>query len=207
MIAFLCGKLIGSSLEQIIIDVNGVGYRVYIPASILGRLPEVGKEVTVHTYFYVREDVMALYGFLEGKELELFEKLISVSGIGPKVAIGMISAISGANLIQAVIREDLKTLQNIPGIGKKTAQRIIIELKDKFAKAAAISDISAEMLIVDGSAPYSGAEDAIQALLTLGYSQGEARNAVDRVCSVKPELGEVESIIKLALKELLRAQL
>ncbi|MHB8171579.1 MAG: Holliday junction branch migration protein RuvA [Thermincolia bacterium] len=206
MIAFLRGKLIESSLEFIIIDVSGVGYRVYTPSTVLGRLPELGSEVTVYTYYYVREDLMALYGFLDTDELGLFEQLISVSGIGPKVALGMLSAISGGNLIRAVIQEDLKTLQNIPGIGKKTAQRMIVELKDKLAKTAAQKgDFVEELSVGNGFIAPSGAEDAVQALITLGYGQGEARTAVDRVLAINGGVTDPESIIKLALKELLRA--
>jgi len=205
MIAYLRGKLIESTLEYVIIDVGGVGYRVFTPASILSRLPETGREVMIHTYHYVREDVMALYGFLEGKELELFEQLISISGIGPKVAMGMLSTVSGAELVQAIIREDLKCLQNLPGVGKKTAQRIIVELKDRLAKTAALrGELPEDMAKITQTALLPGAEDAIQALMALGYQHGEARTAVDRVLVDTSGPSGPEEIIKLALKELVK---
>ncbi|WP_461569880.1 Holliday junction branch migration protein RuvA [Thermincola ferriacetica] len=198
MISFLRGELNYIGEDYIIIDVHGVGYKVYVPASFIGKLPACGQPVTVFTHLYVREDVMQLYGFPDREELELFEVLLQVSGIGPKVAVSVLSAIPASSFKQAIVNEQVGVLMQVPGIGKKTAQRMILELKDKLGK-----------LPGRGQAPPVSAnfapntEEAVQALIALGYAPNEARKAVNKVVNTHPELG-VEESIKKALLELAR---
>lgn len=182
--------------EWIIVDVNGIGYKIGIPSSAVSKLPSIGKEVKIFTHLQVKEDEMALYGFLSQDELNMFERLISVSGIGPKGALGILSTLSPADLCMAVITEDIKTLSSAPGIGKKTAQRMILELKDKINTLEAIGMGGEPVLELQQNGT---AEEAIVALAALGYSRVEAAKAVNDV--FKEDMS-VEDIIKAALKKL-----
>ncbi|NLM12997.1 MAG: Holliday junction branch migration protein RuvA [Epulopiscium sp.] len=196
MIAFVKGILEFMTEEWLIVDVNGVGYKISIPSSTMSKLPSIGKEVKVFTHLHVKEDEMALYGFMSQDELNMFERLISVSGIGPKGALGILSTLSPADLCMAVITEDIKTLSSAPGIGKKTAQRIILELKDKMNTLEAIG-IGGEPVL---EFQQNGiVEEAIVALGALGYSRVDAAKAVQDVFE---EDMTVEEIIKAALKKL-----
>ncbi len=201
MIAYLKGTVMQAGGEYIIVEVAGVGYKVNVPASIFARLPAVGGEAQIHTYLHVREDVMQLYGFLEPEELELFEILLQVSGIGPKVALTILSAMPAANFRLAVINEQLSELTAIPGVGKKTAQRMVIELKDKLVK------LSRGEIVPVPLAPAGGqvAEEAWQALVALGYSAGEAQRVVRKIATAPGAPAAVAEIIRLALRELGRA--
>ncbi|MTV49702.1 Holliday junction branch migration protein RuvA [Heliobacillus mobilis] len=134
MIAFLRGRLVGRGEDCLLVDVSGVGYRVFVPATLFGSLPREGKEVLIHTYFHLREDQAQLYGFLSEEELEFFRLLLEVSGIGPKVGLGILSSFSATDVQRAIISEDVMALTRIPGIGRKTAQRLVIELRDKLLK-------------------------------------------------------------------------
>lgn len=160
----------------------------------MARMGNVGDEVQIFTYFHVREDTMALYGFLSRDELDMFELLISVSGIGPKVGLAILSALSPAKLALAILGGDVKSLKSVPGIGGKTANRIVLELKDKIDDDAAI-DLEGEPSVKDSG------KEAVNALISLGYSIGEASNAVR---SVDPGIGGTEEIIKAALKNLMK---
>jgi len=196
LIAFVKGILEFMTEEWLIVDVNGVGYKISIPSSTMSKLPSIGKEVKVFTHLHVKEDEMALYGFMSQDELNMFERLISVSGIGPKGALGILSTLSPADLCMAVITEDIKTLSSAPGIGKKTAQRIILELKDKMNTLEAIG-IGGEPVL---EFQQNGiVEEAIVALGALGYSRVDAAKAVQDVFE---EDMTVEEIIKAALKKL-----
>jgi Holliday junction DNA helicase RuvA len=134
MIARISGILIQKSVPQCVVDVHGAGYRVFVPLSTFYELPEEGQTVILHVHTHVREDAINLYGFLTKEEREVFQLLISVSGIGPKLALNILSGIAAGDLVKAVIGEDLKRLTGIPGVGKKTAERMILELKDKAAR-------------------------------------------------------------------------
>lgn len=199
MIAFLRGRPVRSGADHLIIEVAGIGYKVFVPGSVTARLSDPAKEITVHTYLHVREDVMQLFGFLEESDRGIFELLIQVSGIGPRVALAFLSSMNAASLVQAVINEQISVLTAIPGIGKKMAQRVIVELKDKFSR----------MDIGPGARPPGIPEDlrdasdeALQALVALGYNPLEAKRALDRVKSDGTGSQEPEGLIKLALKEL-----
>ena len=198
MIAYLRGICKYSGTDYIVLEVNGIGHKVFVPAPVVYKFSTEGEEVIVYTHLYVREDALQLYGFLEKEELELFELLLQVSGIGPKGAVAVLSAIPAQSLKQAVINEQVSTLTKVPGIGKKTAQRLIIELKDKLAK-----------MMIGGSAPMvitplsPNLDEAHQALIALGYGAAEVRRAVHKITGQSPELG-TEEIIKKALLELAR---
>lgn len=209
MIAYVRGKLISAALDQVIVDVGGLGYRVYIPASNLGQLPEAGDEVLLHTHFQVREDAQLLYGFVDRLDLEAFQLLLGVSGIGPKVALAVLSVLNYRQLRQAVALDNLSALTNISGVGKKTAQRLLLELKDKLAKGVTgeLSGLSGELTAdIAGLAPVSSAaEDAAEALEALGYQRQQARALVDKAVKVLGGEATVEQLVRTALKALAKA--
>ena len=193
MIASLTGQIRSRDEEGIVLDVGGVGYRVAMPARSLSRLDGSG-EVFVHTYLHVREDVMCLYGFLETSERDFFVLLKSVSGVGPKVAIGILSAYGPADLRRAVLNKDVAVFQSISGIGKKTAERLVLELKDKVGDiGAAGSDGALEAAAGNGS--YQLAREA---LVSLGYNFAEAESAL---AGADPG-DDVEELVRQALKKI-----
>ncbi len=170
MIAYLRGRLLEKRPNQVIVEVNGIGYDVQIPVSTFSRLGDGGAEVTLHVYTHVREDTLALYGFSTEKEKALFERLISVSGIGPRLAITLLSGLDAEELGEAIRRSDVQRLVRVPGVGRKTAERLVVELRDKLGPA-----------IETAAAAGSGIdEEVISALLNLGCARPQARQAVDR---------------------------
>jgi holliday junction DNA helicase RuvA len=188
MISRLRGKAVAWDADGLVLDVNGVGYRLFAtPAAV--RKADGADEVVVETHLHVREDAMQLFGFADADERELFEQLLSVSGVGPKVALAIVSGYSPAELRRAIVREDDALFQTIPGIGKKTAQRVVLELKEKIAPLAAVE------------APHLGAGDghivARDALVELGYSAAEAEQ---RLAAIDPDLPPAERV-----REALRA--
>lgn len=201
MIGRLTGILAEKRLpNQALIDVGGVGYEVELPMSSFAQLPSEGENVQLTIHHVVREDASLLYGFSSPKEREAFRLLIRVSGIGPKSAILILSGLSAEELYRVIQTEDLNSLTKVPGVGKKTAERLIVELRDKI-KALAPLDITDDLiaassgtLISDGDAII---KDAIEALVSLGYSQTEAKKRVNKIA--KPGL-TLEAIIPLALK-------
>jgi Holliday junction DNA helicase RuvA len=198
MIAFLKGNLEYVDENSAVIDAGGVGYRAYMSPANLAKLPRKGEPVALHTYLKVSEDAMDLYGFLAREELSMFKRIISVSGIGAKTGLSILSAISPGDFALAVATGDYKTIAKAPGIGAKGAQRLILELKEKIQTTEAFSTGGVQITAGGGSA----ASEAAEALMALGYSQMEAVRAV----SLLPE-GErsLEETIKLALKSLGRA--
>lgn len=197
MLSYIKGELAHISADSIIVENNGIGFQIFVPASIVSSLPSVGKEVKIHTYFHVKEDLMQLYGFLAKDDLQVFKLLITVNGIGPKGALAILSTITPDDLRFAVLSGDEKAISKAPGIGKKTAQRLIIELKDKLN----IEDIfeKEDVSIVQPKSD-NNRNEAVQALVALGYSQSEAFKAVNKVDG---EDLSVEDILKLALKNML----
>jgi len=182
-----------------VVEANGVGYKIYAPITTIESAGPVGQEVKVYTYLHVREDAMSLYGFMTQEEMGMFELLITVSGIGPKVALSLISTISPSKFGLAVITDDTKTLTKAPGIGRKMAQRIILELKDKIKKEQLAAVKSDEDEAVNTGSDNSRVSEAISALMVLGYTPLEASRAVSAVYSEDMDL---ESIIKNSLKGL-----
>jgi len=199
MIGFLRGLLAEKGDGYIVIDVNGVGYYVNVPANHSAYLSQEGEEVTVYTSMIVREDDISLFGFSGKGELDLFTKLIGVSGVGPKAAVSILSSFTSDQLKEAIIFEDSKALTRANGIGKKTAERIVLELKDKFTAADGITGSIADEVSGADSAFVGSRGEAINALISLGYSRGEATSAL---AGVKERDLSTEEYIKLALKNL-----
>jgi Holliday junction DNA helicase RuvA len=179
MIGFLRGLLLQKSPQELLLDVGGVGYRVLVPISTFCRLGDQGSQAQLLIHTHVREDQFVLYGFATPAELELFEKLISVSGVGPKVALGVLSGIEAEDLVHAIRGNDVARLTRVPGVGKKTAERLILELKDKIA--------ALHVGTAQPQAPSPKRTDLLSALANLGYSTAEADRAATEVLRLQPE--------------------
>ncbi|CAM3786709.1 Holliday junction ATP-dependent DNA helicase RuvA [Pseudomonas reidholzensis] len=200
MIGRLRGTLAEKQPPHLIIDVNGLGYELEVPMTTLYRLPKVGEPVTLHTHLVVREDAHLLYGFGEKRERELFRELIRLNGVGPKLALALMSGLEIDELVRCVQAQDASVLVRVPGVGKKTAERLLVELKDRF-KAWETSP-SMFALVSDGPAPVGGAStaeaDAVSALVSLGYKPQEASKAVS---AIKDKAGlSSEDLIRRSLK-------
>lgn len=195
MIAHLTGILSSKSPDHCIIDVGGVGYRVHISLTTFSVLPEVGEKLTLVVYTHVREDQFLLYGFSTTDERALFQRLINISGVGPKTALTIFSGIPPNQLVEAITTEDRARLSMIPGVGKKTAERIIVDLKDRLAREFP-SPVSG------GTTQGQLREDVVSALVNLGYRRQVAENAL-RDASL-PEAMPIEDAIRTVLKELCR---
>lgn len=189
MIARLKGILLEKTPPHVLIDCNGVGYECEVPMSTFYNLPNIGETLTLLTHFVVREDAQLLYGFGTERERVTFRQLLKVNGIGAKSALSILSGLSVEDLIQAIALQETGLLTRVPGVGKKTAERLLLELKDKF---------SVEGLIGNTNAPKSAASDVLNALVSLGYNEKEALLAVKQLA---PDVGVSEGI-KLALKAL-----
>lgn len=196
MISYIKGNLEAKNLDNVIIDVGGIGYKIFMSIKSMNTLGDMGKEVKIYTYMRVREDDISLYGFCTNEELKMFEQLLGVSGVGAKLALSILSNISPSSFALAIITEDINTIKSLPGIGAKSAQRIILELKDKMKTQDAIETefISTKIEIKDDKT-----KDAIDALQVLGY----AKKDIDSVISHIDVTGlSVEDIIKQGLKHL-----
>ena len=199
MIARLTGQVAEKSPSRVVVDVAGVGYDVQVPLSTFYVLGEPGAAVTLRIHTHVREEIIALYGFVTRLEQDLFERLISISGIGPKLALAVLSGIEPAELIRAIRTQDVARLTRIPGVGKKTAERIGLELKDKLAAVVLPDDAPA------GAAPSGDSfrTDVLSALVNLGYHRPLAERAVDAALKNGPSKS-FEQMLKTALRELAR---
>ena len=202
MIAYLKGTLEEIGNDYIVVDVNNIGYLVKVSLRVIEGLPSVGNQIKIHTYTYVREDVLALYGFLTKDDLQMFLLLLGVNGVGPKGALGILSVFSAQELRLAIISQDSKTISKAPGIGAKTAQRMLIDLKDKVSVEETFEKMGEQNIMVASSqSSNSGARgDAIEALTALGYSASESMKAVNAVEITEDMSSDV--ILKLALKHL-----
>ncbi len=199
MISFIHGKLVEALPTQVIVDVNGVGYEVLIPLSSFDKLPQPGNEVKLLTQLIVREDAHILYGFASGAERELFRMLINnVSGIGPKTALNILSGMNAVTFRGAVASGDVKSLSQISGVGKKTAERIVVELRDKVGAAGAWEAASATRTL---SSSDQKVNDAVLALMALGFKQPEAHESVRAAQAVLGESASVEQLVRAALKK------
>jgi Holliday junction DNA helicase RuvA len=182
------------SPTKVVLDVNGIGYEVNIPVSTFEKLPELGKHARLLTHLHVREDILSLYGFWDDEDRKLFQMLISISGVGPRVGIAVLSGVSADEFVKAVANENVSILTKVPGIGKKTAQRLIMELKDKLTDGVEMSHVPApadKLNVVD---------EAVSALVSLGYRKFEAQKIVEKVARSVAELPSVEILIKKALQ-------
>lgn len=198
MFAYIKGSLEQKSNNYVVIDVGGIGYKIFMATKAIEALGEIGEVVKVHTHYYVREDNISLYGFNTNEELRMFELLLQVSGIGAKSAIAMLSEISPSSFALAVISDDISQLVKIPGIGKKTAARIVLELKDKLKTEEAITKTEEVKLSITNEEETS---EAIAALQVLGYTKREIEEALKNVDTKNLQL---EEIIKQGLKNLAR---
>ena len=194
MIAHLRGRVLRKAPQEVVVDVGGVGYRVAIPVSTFYRVGEEGDELSLRIHTHVREDTLALFGFLTAAEQEVFERLIAVAGVGPKLAVGILSGIDVADFVAALRGNDLARLTRIPGVGKKTAERLVLELKDKMPAL-----LAGEPESRGAAAPASPKDDLLSALANLGYSRPEVERAVDRALAADGA-GRFEDLLRRALQ-------
>lgn len=200
MIAHLRGRLLSKKPDRVIIEAGGVGYEVFIPVSTFYELGEVATEVSLHVYTHVREDVFSLYGFQTEREKKLFERLLTVSGIGPKLAVTVLSGLEIQELIPAIRKGDVTRLVHIPGVGRKTAERLILELKGR------LDDLMVEAAERPGAPapPATGVEgDVLSALTNLGYTRSAAESALREVRAESPN-GDFEHFLRASLRLLAR---
>ena len=193
MIGRLTGRLAAKATDHVLLDVSGVGYLVHIPLSTFYELPEAESPASLFVHTHVREDTLALYGFLTERERALFLMLMSVAGIGPKVALTVLSGMPPAELVEALRRQDIRRLVAIPGVGKKTAERMVLELAEKAAKLSAEPSAEAPAAVA--------ADDVVSALVNLGYRRSEAERAVETVARIGAP-GQFGEYLKAALKRL-----
>ena len=198
MIAHLSGKLLSKQPNQVIVDVNGVGYEVHVPLSTFYEVGDVGSLVQLRIYTHVREDTIALFGFKSAKEKLMFEQVTSISGIGPKLGITILSGMPVDELVASIRQSNLARLTSIPGIGKKTAERLVVELRDKLAKTVPTGEQTAAQSV---SQPQ---EDVISALVNLGYAKPSAEKAVQTVVSTSKTEPAFEELLRAALRQLSR---
>lgn len=198
MIYSLTGTLKEKNVDHIVLEVQGVGYYVAMPTTAISSLPEPEKDCTVYTHLNVKEDALDLYGFSDKAMRTVFRMLLGVSGVGPKVALGVLSYLSPIQIMVAISAGDHKVFTKCPGIGPKLAQRMVLELKDKVGKNEELADLS-DLPVVSAAAPESGTlQKAVQALVGLGYTQSEAAMAVAR----QPQDSTLEDLIRLSLRAL-----
>jgi len=197
MIAHLKGKLDYKSPEHSIVDVNGVGYKVFTPLSTYYALPQLGESVSLRIHTRVREDDLKLFGFLTEEEQSIFEKLITINKVGPKLALGILSSMSPSDLLTAVMNKDAGRLSAIPGVGKKTAERLVLELKDKLADIAVDMEHRPDADHQDGFY-----EDALSALVNLGYKKPQAEKALKYAYDQNGKESSLEGLIKESLNNL-----
>lgn len=202
MITYIKGRLEEVDTEQIVIDRGGIGYRIMVPASLTQKLSNVGTDIKIYTYMHVREDAIQLFGFLTKADLDMFKLLITVNGIGPRGALGVLSVLSASDLKFAILAGDAKTISSAPGIGKKTAEKTILELKDKVKLEDAFEEKLEEAEQKENEDGQQAVrQDATEALVALGYSQTDALKAI-RSIEITPDM-DAEQLLKLSLKKLL----
>jgi Holliday junction DNA helicase RuvA len=200
MIALISGKIVYKGISHVIVDVQGVGYRIFIPLTTFYELPEAGQIITLHVHTNVKQDAINLFGFYTVQERDLFQLMISVSGIGPKMSMNILSGISAQELLRAISSGNVGKLVNIPGVGKKMAERLILELKEKVIKKmmmekmpAADDQHQASEIII---------EDVLSALVNLGYKSNVARDALDKALRASEEELGMDQLLKKTLKNL-----
>ena len=202
MISYIRGTLAEKNEDSAVVEAHGVGYQIFVPVPVLSELPPLGESVKIYTYFSVREDGMSLFGFLSRQDLAMFKQLIGINGIGPKSALGILSALRPDVLRMAVASGDAKTISRAPGVGPKTAQRIILDLKDKIRPEDVLAGGLEESLAVpeEISGVGQAGKEAVEALTALGYSAAETAGAVKKV-KITEEM-TAEDVLKGALRHL-----
>jgi len=197
MIARLDGILLQKSVAQCVVDIHGIGYRIVVPLSTFYELPDAGCRVVLQIHTHVREDAVSLYGFHTDEEREVFKLMISVGGIGPKLAVNILSGISAGEWIRAIVSEDLKRLTGIPGVGRKTAERMILELKDKAGHLSREVAPAGDAVVLTAD---QAKEDALSALVNLGYKGSSVRDAVELAMKDASEPLSLDDLLKKALR-------
>lgn len=200
MIGRIRGILVDKKPPEIQVDVGGICYEVQVPMSTLYQLPEVGKELNLHTHFVVREDAQLLYGFFEEKDKSMFRSLIKINGVGPKMALGILSSMEADEFVRAVRSNDINAMVKMPGIGKKTAERLLIEMRDRLSDW----DGGSEGRSAPSAASLSTSitNDAETALVSLGYKPQQAAHAIAQVLKANPEIEDSEQLIRQSLKSM-----
>lgn len=198
MIAHVSGELTRVEADYVVVDVGGVGYKVHAPLSVIAGLPKLGEKARLFTYTHVKEDAITLYGFTDTDQQNLFELLLTVTGVGPKVALNILSVLAVENIVEAISRDDFLSLNRVPGVGNKMAQRIALELKEKITTLAWVemakkAAAPAERAVVD---------DVIEGLIALGYDRQTSRRAAERALSSAKDKKDTSEVIKLALRQL-----
>ncbi len=198
MIALISGKIVYKGISHVIVDVHGVGYRIFIPLTTFYELPESGQTITLHVHTNVKQDAINLFGFYTVQERDLFQLMISVSGIGPRISMNILSGISAQELLRAISGGNVGKLVNIPGVGKKMAERLILELKEKVIKKMMMEKMPA----VDDQQQISDIimEDVLSALVNLGYKNNVARDALDKAVRSSDEKLGMDKLLKKTLK-------
>ncbi len=201
MIARISGQLLSKSPSHLVVEVHGVGYRVFVPLTTFYELPEAGQTVVLYIHTHVKQDSINLFGFLSPEERDIFQLMLAVNGIGPKLAVSILSGIAAGELLRALSQGDVKRLLTVPGVGKKMAERIVLELKDRAAKITAQgqgADIGVGVTAVHEDLQ----DDALSALMNLGYKNQAAKDALSKVCKDAPAGLTLDLLLKNALKVL-----
>jgi len=201
MIAALTGRLASKAPSHVTLDVQGVGYEVFIPLSTFYALPEINESASLSVYTHLREDAIQLYGFVTALEKDSFILLTSISGIGPKLALSVLSALNVPDLVSAILAGDVEKLASVPGIGKKTAARIALELKDKVERLRVMPSITPKAA---GGPLGRLQDDALSALINLGYKAADVKDAITRVAGARPDALPLKELIREVLKDLAR---
>ena len=200
MYSYIKGELVEIQPESIVVEAGQIGYEIRMPANMVGRLGGIGQSVKVYTYLHVKEDLMELYGFLSRDDLQVFRLLLGVNGIGPKGALAILTALTPDDLRIAVLGEDAKAIAKAPGIGSKTAQRVILELKDRLSLVPVAGNASPAAQAISQDSSSAVKAEAVRALVALGYSSSEAWKSVGKI-ELAPEM-TVEELLKLCLKQM-----
>jgi Holliday junction DNA helicase RuvA len=193
------GKLLAKNPPEVLVEVAGIAYEIQVPMSTLYQLPDIGQDVRLHTHFVVREDAQILYGFYHSKDKDMFRSLIRVNGVGPKMALGILSGMEVDDFVQTVRSNDINTMVSMPGIGKKTAERLIIEMRDKLS---GWDSDNAKSSPESKSGPSAITKDAEIAMVKLGYKPQHAARAIAQVLKDNPDAMDSEQLIRLSLKSM-----
>ena len=200
MIGQIEGTIIEKNPPEILVEVAGITYEILVPMSTLYQLPESGELVRLHTHFSVREDAQTLYGFFDAETKKMFRSLVRVNGVGPKMALGILSGMSVEDFVQAVRNNDSEAMVRMPGIGKKTAERLMIEMRDKMSEWGSDNNVGSDL---SSQTKSSFTKDAEIAMINLGYKPQQAARAIAQVLKVNPEINDSEELIRFSLKSMI----
>ena len=200
MIGQIEGTIIEKNPPEILVEVAGITYEILVPMSTLYQLPESGELVRLHTHFSVREDAQTLYGFFDAETKKMFRSLVRVNGVGPKMALGILSGMSVEDFVQAVRNNDSEAMVRMPGIGKKTAERLMIEMRDKMIEWGSDDNVGSDL---SSQTKSSFIKDAEIAMINLGYKPQQAARAIAQVLKVNPEINDSEELIRFSLKSMI----